>query len=146
MKFQLLLRYAHAALAIALAAFFIKAGIKNFNPKIKELDKAAVIQALDTKVYNSPETYLLTTNSMRSSNFIFVIGAFEILAAILICIPKTRLLGLCVLLPIIFNIFLLHVTMDNRMHENVETGILLGVTVLLMVYYKEKIALIWQRL
>ena len=146
MKSQVFLRYAHAALAVALAAFFIKAGVKNFNPKIKEVDKAAVVQAIETKMYNSPETYLLTTNSMRSSNFIYIIGAFEILAAVLICIPKTRLLGLCVLLPVIFNIFVLHVTMDNRMHENVETGILLSITILLMVYYRQKIALIWQRL
>ena len=47
--------------------------------------------------------------------------------------------GLLLLLPIIFNIFFMHVFFDNRMHENVETGILLLLNLVLCSFYYKKV-------
>lgn len=74
------------------------------------------------------------------------IGLFQIIAGALMFLPQTRMAGLLLLLPIILNIFLMHVFFDNRAHENIETGRLLGVNiVLLLFYYKELAALVWQK-
>tara|TARA_Y100000766_G_C18535946_1_gene425949 strand:+ start:188 stop:457 length:270 start_codon:yes stop_codon:yes gene_type:complete len=79
-------------------------------------------------------------NTMRQSGFLRLISAFQILAGILMIIPKTRMAGLLLLLPIIFNIFFMHVFFDDRMHENIETGILLFITLALSSYYYKRIS------
>ena len=78
-------------------------------------------------------------NTMRQSGFLRLISIFQIIAGILMIIPKTRMGGLLLLLPIIFNIFFMHVFFDNRMHENIETGMLLALNVGLCSYYYKKI-------
>lgn len=136
-----ILGYIHAVLAVILAVFFINAGVKKFVPKpIKPVDQTELVQQIvEQQSYAPPLGYKLTMNTMRQSGFLKMIGVFQLLAALLIVLPRTRLLGLLLLLPIIFNIFFIHVFMDNRMHENVETGILLGVNLLLLVYYTPQI-------
>lgn len=136
-----ILSYIHAVLAVILAAFFINAGAKKFMPKpIKPVDQTELVQQIvEQQSYAPPLGYKLTMNTMRQSGFLKMIGIFQLLAALLIIIPRTRLLGLLLLLPIIFNIFFIHVFMDNRMHENVETGILLGINLLLLVFYAKQI-------
>lgn len=132
-----ILSYGHAILTIALALFFLNAGIKKFMPKeLKEIDQEELVEQIIVKnSYEAPVGYKLTMNTMRQSGFLKMIGVFQILAAVVMLIPRFRLAGLLLLLPIIFNIFFMHVYMDNRLHENVETGILLGVNVLLVLYY-----------
>lgn len=136
-----IISYVHAVLAIALAAFFFNAGYKKFVPKpLKPVDQTELVQQIVVEgSYAPPMGYKLTMNTMRQSGFLKMIGVFQILAATLMLIPRTRLLGLLLLLPIIFNIFFMHVFFDDRMHENVETGILLGVNILLAVYYRKTI-------
>lgn len=136
-----IIRYIHAVLAVLLAAFFVNAGVKKFVPKpIKPVEQAELVQQIVVEQsYAPPLGYKLTMNTMRQSGFLKMIGVFQLLAALLIVVPRTRLLGLLILLPIIFNIFFIHVFMDNRMHENVETGIPLGVNLLLLVYYAPQI-------
>lgn len=142
-----ILSYAHAALTIALALFFLNKGIEKFKPKkFRPVDEQALIETVIVKEdYAAPVGYNVTMNTFRANNFLKMIGVFQVLAAALMFIPRTRLTGLLLLLPIIFNIFALHVFLDNRMHENVETGILLGVTVLLTSFYYKRIAVgLWK--
>ena len=48
-------------------------------------------------------------NTFKYSGFLDMISLIQILVGILIIIPITRLVGLLTLLPIIFNIFFMHV-------------------------------------
>lgn len=141
MNIKLILRYTHAISAVILAVFFINAGSKKFFPKpLKPVDQTELVhQIIEQQSYAPPLGYKLTMNTMRQSGFLQLIGVFQLSAAFLILIPRTRLLGLLVLLPIIFNIFFIHVFMDNRPHENIETGLLLGATLLLITYYTKQI-------
>jgi len=144
---QKIVPYTHALLTLLLAAFFLNAGIKKFMPKdLKPVEEKALVEQIIVKgSYEAPVGYNLTMNTMRQSGFLKMIGVFQILAGILMLIPRTRLAGLLLLLPIIFNIFFMHVFMDNRAHENVETGILLAVTVLLASFYWKNIAGIFRK-
>mgnify|MGYP001158845152 FL=1 len=92
--------------------------------------------------YEAPVGYKITMNTMRQSGFLRLIAFFQILAGFLMTIPKTRLAGLLFLLPMIFNIFFMHVFFDNRIEENILTGILLAVNVLLCAFYVKRIRLI----
>jgi hypothetical protein len=69
------------------------------------------------KSYAAPYGYDLTLNTMKQSG------------------SQTRIAGLLLLLPIILNIFLMHLVFDNGPHENIETGRYLGATLLLLLYY-----------
>jgi len=135
------LSFAHAFLTIVLAGFFINAGIKKFVPKpLKPIDKDELVQqVIEKESYAPPIGYKITMNTMKQSGFLKMIGIFQLLAAALMLFPKTRLTGLLLLLPIIFNVFFMHVFFDDRRHENVETGILLGVNISLVTYYRKTI-------
>ena len=140
--------YLHALLTLVLSAFFINAGIKKFVPKpLKPIDRDELVyQIIERESYAPPVGYKITMNTMKQSGFLYMIGVFQVLASVLMWFPRTRLTGLLLLLPIIFNIFCMHVFFDNRPHENVETGILLGVNVLLVLYYRKRIAVgLWAR-
>ena len=135
------LPFIHAGLTILLVLFFLNAGVKKFIPKdLRPVEEKELVEQIIVKhSYEAPVGYNLTMNTMRQSGFLKMIGVFQILAAILMLIPRTRLVGLLLLLPIVFNIFFMHVFMDNRLHENVETGILLFVNLLLASYYAKNI-------
>jgi len=77
-------------------------------------------------------------NTFKYSGFLDMISLIQILAGILIIIPVTRLVGLLTLLPIIFNIFFMHVFFDNRLDENIETGFLLVINIILLLNYKKQ--------
>ena len=77
-------------------------------------------------------------NTFKYSGFLDMISLIQILVGILIIIPITRLVGLLTLLPIIFNIFFMHVFFDNRVDENIETGLLLVINILLLLNYKKQ--------
>ncbi len=152
-RYYNILRYLHAVLAIALAAFFISKGLDKFgavklrDKHIRQENTAAIVQKIIVEQnYEAPYGYDITMNTMRQSGFMKFIGLFQIIAGALMFLPQTRMAGLLLLLPIILNIFLMHVFFDNRAHENIETGRLLGVNiVLLLFYYKELAALVWQK-
>lgn len=136
-----ILPYLHAALTIVLAVFFINAGVKKFMPKdLKPIEEQTLVeQVIVQNSYDAPIGYNLTMNTMRQSGFLKMIGIFQILSGVAMLIPVFRFMGLLLLLPIIFNIFFMHVFMDNRMHENIETGILLAVNLVLISYYYKQI-------
>lgn len=153
MNIKTITAYVHAIFTIALALFFIYKGYEKFGPvKLREKNitienQADIVRKIVVeKDYSAPYGYDLTMNTFRQSGFMKVIGAFQILAGLLMLLPQTRMAGLLMLLPIILNIFLMHFTFDNRPHENVETGRYLAATaILLMYYYKRLIAVLWQR-
>lgn len=130
----------HTTLTVLLAIFFMYKGIDKLPIKLKDISKEEIVSTIiDNNSYEAPVGYKLTMNTMRQSGFLRMISIFQILAGILMIIPKTRMLGLLILLPIIFNIFFMHVFFDNRMHENIETGILLALNIGLCSYYYNRL-------
>jgi uncharacterized membrane protein YphA (DoxX/SURF4 family) len=130
----------HTTLTVLLAIFFMYKGIDKLPIKLKDISKEEIVSTIiDNNSYEAPVGYKITMNTMRQSGFLRMISIFQILAGILMIIPKTRMLGLLILLPIIFNIFFMHVFFDNRMHENIETGILLALNVSLCSYYHNRL-------
>lgn len=130
----------HTALTILLAIFFIYKGVDKMPIKLKDISKQEIVSTIiDNNSYEAPVGYKITMNTMRQSGFLRLISFFQILAGILMIIPQTRMLGLLILLPIIFNIFFMHVFFDNRMHENIETGILLVLNIGLCSYYYKRL-------
>lgn len=113
-------------IAIGLGLFFIYKGLnKHFLSPCKVYGPESTI----------PLEYQQVITHMCQSGMLMVVGFFQILSGILLVIPKTRLMGAIVLLPIIFNIFILHLFLDNRPEELVETGIPLAATILILGYY-----------
>jgi uncharacterized membrane protein YphA (DoxX/SURF4 family) len=130
----------HTFLTILLALFFIYKGIDKMPIKLKDISKEEIVETIIEKgSYEAPVGYKITMNTMRQSGFLRLISVFQILAGILMIISKTRMAGLLLLLPIIFNIFFMHVFFDNRMHENIETGLLLLLNLILCSFYYKKV-------
>ena len=96
----------HTTLTVLLAIFFMYKGIDKLPIKLKDISKEEIVSTIiDNNSYEAPVGYKITMNTMRQSGFLRMISIFQILAGILMIIPKTRMLGLLILLPIIFNIF-----------------------------------------
>ena len=135
----------HALFTVLLAAFFMYAGVKKFIPKPPRTeDKVALVEAVSSGIYAPPVAFKLRMKSFGQTGFLKMVGVFQILAGLLMLIPQTRLAGLLLLLPVILNIFTLHLFLDNRPGENIETGLFLALTALLIVFYYKKIAaLVW---
>tara|TARA_B100000676_G_C17845989_1_gene715514 strand:- start:374 stop:820 length:447 start_codon:yes stop_codon:yes gene_type:complete len=137
----------HSILTILLALFFIYKGVDKLPIKLKDVNKEEIISTIVEKnSYEAPVGYKITMNTMRQSGFLRMIAIFQILAGILMIIPQTRMAGLLLLLPMIFNIFFMHVFFDNRIDENIETGILLGLNVILCLrYYKDLLPILYNK-
>lgn len=135
----------HALFTVLLAAFFIYAGVKKFIPKPpRSEDKVALVEAVSSGIYAPPVAFKLTMKSFSQNGFLKMVGVFQILAGLMMLIPQTRLAGLLLLLPVILNIFTLHLFLDNRSDENIETGLFLTLTIFLMAfYYKKIVAMVW---
>lgn len=114
-------------ISIGLAAFFIYKGINKhwLNP--------CKVYGPDSTV---PPEYIQLITAMCTSGFLKMIGLLQAISGILLLIPRTRLIGAILLLPIIFNIFMIHAFLDNRPDELVESGIpLLGNVILIILMY-----------
>tara|TARA_B100000131_G_C17937091_1_gene540788 strand:- start:44 stop:481 length:438 start_codon:yes stop_codon:yes gene_type:complete len=137
----------HGLFCVMLALFFMNAGYKKMSSnKLKDVQKEQVIEYIfDNNSYKPPVGYNIVMNTFKQSGFLFMISIFQIIAGALILFPKTRILGLLFLLPIIFNIFFMHVFFDNRMDENIETGILLFLNLILASYYYKNIFCLFQK-
>jgi uncharacterized membrane protein YphA (DoxX/SURF4 family) len=133
----------HTILTILLALFFIYKGVDKIPIKVKSITQEEIIETIiERGSYEAPVGYKITMNTMRQSGFLRLIAFFQIIAGILMIIPRTRLAGLLFLLPMIFNIFFMHVFFDNRIDENILTGSLLALNLILCSYYYKRIQLI----
>lgn len=133
----------HTILTILLALFFIYKGIDKIPIKVKSITQEEIIETIiERGSYEAPVGYKITMNTMRQSGFLRLIAFFQIIAGILMIIPRTRLAGLLFLLPMIFNIFFMHVFFDNRIDENIVTGSLLALNLILCSNYHKRIQLI----
>jgi len=134
----------HSIFTVVLAIFFIYKGIDKMPIKTSEISSEEIDQLSQGDYLSSEEGvkpigYKITMNTMRTSGFIQMIGIFQILAGVLMMIPLTRIIGTFLLLPIIFNIFMMHVFFDNRIDENILCGALLLINILLCFYYYDSI-------
>ena len=130
----------HTVCAILLGLFFIYKGIDKIPIKLKEVSPEEITATIiERNSYEAPVGYKITMNTMRQSGFIRVISLFQIFAGVLMIIPKTRLAGLLILVPIILNIFLMHLFFDNRIGENILTGTILTLNLVLCSYYYKRI-------
>jgi len=130
----------HTICTILLGLFFIYKGIDKIPIKLKEVSPEEITATIiERNSYEAPVGYKITMNTMRQSGFIRVISLFQIFAGILMIIPKTRLAGLLILVPIILNIFLMHLFFDNRIGENILTGTILTLNLVLCSYYYKRI-------
>ena len=137
----------HALFCIILALFFMNEGYKKISSnKLKDVQQEQVIEYIfENNSYDPPVGYNIVMNTFKQSGFLYMISIFQIIAGVLILLPRTRVLGLLFLLPIIFNIFFMHVFFDNRMGENIVTGILLLLTIILASYYYKNIFCLFQK-
>lgn len=120
------LPYLVAALATVLGAFFVYKGIdKHFLSECK-------VYKPDSPL---PLDYRNLITALCSSGFTKVVGFIEVTSGLLLIIPRTRLLGSILLLPVITTIFLFHLFIDNRPHELVETGIPLLLNLIVFISY-----------
>lgn len=118
-----------AIISVALGAFFVYKGInKHFLSPCKVYDSSSTI----------PIAYQNLITSLCTTGYTKIIGVLEVLSGLLLIIPRTRLLGSIILLPVIINIFLFHLILDNRPHEITETGIPLLAAILIFVSYYQK--------
>jgi uncharacterized membrane protein YphA (DoxX/SURF4 family) len=141
------LKIPHLILSVALALFFIYAGTKKFIPRSKSSkpDKnIELIQSVTTNFYENPITFQLCVKMLKTTGFLKMVGVLQILAGLLILFPFTRLVGLITLLPITINIFCFHLFMDNRIGENLETGLYLLINCLLIVAYYKTISTLFK--
>jgi putative oxidoreductase len=107
-------------LGALLGGFFVYKGInKHFLSPCKVFGPDSTI----------PIEYQQVITAFCKSGFFKVVGAIQALSGLLLIIPKTRLLGAALLLPVAINMFLMHFFLDNRPEELWETGIPLAMTV-----------------
>jgi len=118
--------------------FFIYAGAKKFIPKPasnKVVSNEDFVKAFQENKFESPITFRMAIKTLKACDFMLMVGVLQLLAGVLILIPHTRLIGLLVLLPVAVNIFCFHFFMDNRPEEDIETGFLLLLNVILVLFY-----------
>lgn len=142
------IRMSHIILSVFLAVFFIYAGVKKFIPKPLSktpLRNEEFVKAFEENKFESPVTFKMAIKALKTSGFLKMVGVLQILAGLLIIIPPTRLIGLLMLLPLTVNIFYFHFFMDNRPDENIETGFLFLVNVLLLVVYSKNLKALFIR-
>lgn len=117
-------------LGALLGGFFVYKGInKHFLSECKVFEPDSTI----------PLAYQQVITAFCQSGFTKIIGVIQVTAGLLLIIPKTRLLGAALLLPVITNIFLLHYFLDNRPEELWETGIPLAMNVLIVLLHWDRV-------
>lgn len=109
---------------VLLGGFFMYKGItKHFISPCKIYDAESTI----------PIEYQNVITAFCQSGFFKIVGFLQALSGLLLIIPKTRLLGAAILLPVVINMFLIHFFLDNRPEELWETGMPLVMTVFIIL-------------
>ncbi|MEX1192957.1 MAG: hypothetical protein WEA99_13395 [Brumimicrobium sp.] len=141
------LSYTHALLTILLAVFFIYAGVNKFIPKDRPSNpkaNKAYIESIEKNSFENPISFRLAVKMLSASGFLKLVGVIQILAGLLMVIPRTRLVGLVFLLPITLNIFTFHFFMNNEMEENLKSGLFLFINLILIILYYKKLATLFK--
>ena len=113
---------------LLLGAFFIYKGID------KHFLSPCITFGPDSTL---PANYRNAMTALCSSGFTKIIGFLEIAAGLLLIVPRTRLAGIFIIMPIIIAIFLFHLLLDNRSAELFETGIPMAITLLVFIYHQK---------
>jgi len=117
-------------LGALLGGFFVYKGInKHFLSECKVFEPDSTI----------PLAYQQVITAFCKSGFFKVVGAIQVLAGLLLIIPRTRLMGAVLLLPVVINMFLMHYFLDNRPEELWETGIPLAMNVLIVLLHWDRV-------
>lgn len=116
--------------AILVGSFFVYKGVT------KHLLGSCKVYDVDSTI---PIMYQEVISAFCKSGFFKMIGIFQVLGGFLLIIPKTRLVGALLLLPIIFNIFTIHLFLDNRPEELIISGIPFILTSLVVLDNYKKI-------
>jgi uncharacterized membrane protein YphA (DoxX/SURF4 family) len=137
----------HASLSVLLALFFIYAGSQKFIPsKNKKRDNTELVNSVKTGTYEAPYGFYVVVGALKTSGFLKVVGVLQILSGLFILYPKTRMLGLILLLPVVLNIFLLHLFLHEVMEENIETGAFLVLNITLLFFYKKRFTALFKKM
>jgi len=114
-------------IGILLGLFFIYAGAKKlFLPPAPRPTGPTTI----------PAEFIDLIKALKVSGYFMVMVAwFQLISGLLLLWTKTRLIGALALVPITFNIFIMHLILDNRWDENVLTGTLFIANVLIILPY-----------
>lgn len=113
--------------AIALGLFFIYAGGKKlFLPPAPRPEGPSSI----------PSEFIYLIKALKASGYFMVVVAWsQLVAGCLLLWKRTELIGSLLLAPITFNIFIMHVMIDNRPDENIFTGFLFFANAILVFQY-----------
>lgn len=94
------------------------------------------------KVYGPESTipleYQQVITAFCQAGFLKLIGALQIIFGLMLIFNRTRLMGAIMMLPLILNIFLIHLFLDNRPEELVETGIPMAINIAILAIYYPK--------
>lgn len=81
-----------------------------------------------------PQDYRDLISILCRSGYMRMVGAIQIIAGLMLLVPRTRLVGAMLLTPVVVVIFTFHYFIDNRPEELVETGLPLAGLVLILLY------------
>ncbi|MCA1761433.1 MAG: hypothetical protein LC664_00325 [Flavobacteriales bacterium] len=119
--------------AVLLGLFFIYAGAKKlFVPPEPRTDGHSTV----------PAEFIDLIRAFKGSGYFMIMVAwFQLTAGALLLWKRTMLIGALLLLPVTFNIFAIHVALDNRMGEYIFTGILLAANSAIVLTYLRQLIL-----
>ncbi len=113
--------------SVALGLFFIYAGSKKvfFPPAPRSGGPSTV-----------PVEFIDLIRALKATGYFMIVVAWtQMISGLLLLWKKTRLLGALLLLPVSFQIFTIHLALDNRVDEYILTGFLFLINVLLILPY-----------
>jgi hypothetical protein len=112
--------------AVLLGLFFIYAGGKKlFFPAPRPEGISTV-----------PQEFIDLIRALKATGYYMeMVGWFQLIAGILLLYRPTMLIGAWLLAPVTFNIFTIHLALDNRWDEYVLTGVLFTINAWIVLYY-----------
>lgn len=112
------------AVALALGLFFMYAGGKKiFLPPAPRPEGISTV----------PQEFIDLIRALKAAGpYMLMVGWIQFVAGAMLIIRPTRLLGALLLAPITFNIFAIHLMLDNRPGEYLFTGLLLAANLIVV--------------
>jgi len=119
------------AVAVALGLFFMYAGGKKiFLPPAPRPDGVSAV----------PREFIDLVRALKAAGpYMLMVGWIQFVAGAMLIFRPTRLLGALLLAPITFNIFAIHLMLDNRPGEYLFTGLLLAANLIVVFSYFKRL-------